>query len=127
MDPAANLFFEKDKDVELAGGYIPRHLSEELNLLALHLNTTKSEIIRQLIIEKLNDTDIEEITSALAKRMVDSFRAHRKETGEELKFTDYCKQTRQNFANKKIATIHVDRILLKAKELYYANKSAKVK
>lgn len=113
---ASSNVFAKESN-KLAGGLIPRQLSDQLAISALFHQTSRSEIIRSLLAAKLKEDNVQIMITALAQRMVDKW------NGMENKppFTDYCRQSKQALQKRGINSEHSCIIINKAKELSYAS------
>ncbi len=113
----------------LAGGYIPRQLADQLALLAMFHNTSRSEIIRTLITERVeNDKQVPDIIKALAKRLISSWEEMREKNRLRAPtFAEFCRNAQSILDHKKISTVHSQMILIKAKEIYDKNYSTQNK
>ncbi len=124
-------FVKAEKDEQMAGGYIPRQLSEQLNLIALFHETTRSEIIRALIVERVASAEkLQDIVIKLAERVYSSWREYRKtmqDQGKIVAFPEYIQGVRKTLEHRKIANIHIEMIIIKSKEIYNAHKTSKPK
>lgn len=116
------------EDEQLVGSYVSRQVSEDLSLLAVYSNTSRSEIIRSLITTRLASENVNQMILALAERIFRSWQQYVIDRGEAaLNFTQYRHHTREELRTKKISSVYIERIMRKAKELHETDRKAEFK
>lgn len=113
----------KREDTYMAGGYIPRQLLDELNLLSLYLNAPKAHIFRELIEKRIAEEDNTLIIHILAQRAIKGWgEVQKKKKTKTISFATYEDEIEQRLTKKNIAPAHIQQIIMEMRKIHAENK-----
>lgn len=115
----SNSFFSSNS--VMAGGYIPRPVSDHLSLLALHRGMSRANVIELLVVDYLSDKPIEDLINSLAHKIFESWRTQ-KVRKTAVTFASYLdKEVKSRLRRRRIAEDHITKILKRVGDLNVAN------
>ena len=107
---------------------MPKHFSDDIALVAMHLASSRSEIFRKLVSEYLEKSEpINTIVEKTSKRIIKAWRSQRKLKGGAPSLKLFLEGVTESLERKRISATHIQMILDKTKEIHDANQSAKNK
>lgn len=112
------------KDDKLVGAHVSAQVSDHLSLLALYSRTSKSDILKEQILIRLQEEEkIATMISVIAQRALNEWIA----TGRNMPFGRFKKQTQDFLDKRKISHEHSKEILKEMRKLHEANEKRPVK